>query len=182
MARTGCASGAAISACGTARNQFRARQVLPAYGLQSLPPIHFQELTKVLLRTIPGGHFNMAENRTFLLCVDTPALNPRPPGWLVGRTVEVVRQKEESCAVQTSPTSIGEGVRSPSRGRARNNRARGLPFAVPGGFFAKTYFFSSMMRASNGLLAKFSGRCSQGSSDERNSPAFFWNFSVLPSG
>src|SRR5713226_6598658 len=70
MARTGCASGAAISACGTARNQFRARQVLPAYGLQSLPPIHFQELTKVLFRTIPGGHFNMAENRTFLLCVD----------------------------------------------------------------------------------------------------------------
>src|SRR5712692_1847344 len=71
MARTGCASGAAISACGTARNQFRARQVLPAYGLQSLPPIHFQELTKVLFRTIPGGHFNMAENRTFLLCVDS---------------------------------------------------------------------------------------------------------------
>src|SRR6266852_351026 len=71
MARTGCASGAAISACGTARNQFRARQVLPAYGLQSWPPIHFQELTKVLFRTIPGGHFNMAENRTFLLCVDT---------------------------------------------------------------------------------------------------------------
>src|SRR5713226_6608873 len=72
MARTGCASGAAISACAAARNRRRARQVLPAYGLQSLPPIHFQELTKVLLRTIPGGHFNMAENRTFLLCVDTP--------------------------------------------------------------------------------------------------------------
>jgi len=25
----------------------------------------------VLLQTIPGGHFNMAENRTFLLCVDS---------------------------------------------------------------------------------------------------------------
>ncbi len=45
-------------------------QVLPAYGLPSLPPIHYQGFTKVLLRTIPGGHFNMAENRTFLLCVD----------------------------------------------------------------------------------------------------------------
>jgi hypothetical protein len=71
MARTGCASAAAICACATARKQHRERQVLPAYGLQSLPLIPFQELTKVLLRTIHGGHFNMAENRTFLLCVDS---------------------------------------------------------------------------------------------------------------
>jgi hypothetical protein len=28
-------------------------------------------LTKVPLQTIHGGHFNMSENRTFLLCVDT---------------------------------------------------------------------------------------------------------------
>jgi len=34
------------------------------------PPIHLQEFIKVFLRTIPGGHFYMAENRTFLLCVD----------------------------------------------------------------------------------------------------------------
>src|SRR6266568_4895085 len=74
MARTGCAFGAAISACTTARNRRRARQVLPAYGLPSLPPIHYQGFTKVLLRTIPGGHFNMAENRTFLLCVDSMLL------------------------------------------------------------------------------------------------------------
>src|SRR5712692_7249132 len=64
MARTGYASGAAICRCITARNRPRARQVLPAYGLQSLPPSPFQELTKVLLRIIHGGHFNMAENRT----------------------------------------------------------------------------------------------------------------------
>src|SRR5437879_5949229 len=70
MARTGCASAAVTSACGTARNRRRARQVLPAYGLQSLPPIPSQEFTKVLLRTTHGGHFNMAEKRTFLLCVD----------------------------------------------------------------------------------------------------------------
>src|SRR5260370_16246135 len=77
MARTGCASGAAISACATARNRRRARQVLAAYGLPSLPPNHYPGFTKVLLRTIPGGHFNMAENRTFLLCVDT-RIRPRP--------------------------------------------------------------------------------------------------------
>ena len=45
-------------------------EVLPAYGLQDLPQINYQEFTKVLLRTIHGGHFNMAEKRTFLICVD----------------------------------------------------------------------------------------------------------------
>jgi hypothetical protein len=29
----------------------------------------------VLLRTIHGGHFNMAEKRTFLICVDTITRN-----------------------------------------------------------------------------------------------------------
>ncbi|MGB2644751.1 MAG: hypothetical protein WA530_15355, partial [Candidatus Acidiferrum sp.] len=38
---------------------------------QGLPQIPFQERTKAPLQTIHGGHFNMAENRTFLLCVDT---------------------------------------------------------------------------------------------------------------
>src|SRR6266404_1872285 len=70
-APTGCVSAVATSACATARQPRRARQVLPAYGLQDSPPIHSQEFTKVLLQTIHGGHFNMAENRTFLLCVDT---------------------------------------------------------------------------------------------------------------
>src|SRR2546425_8602593 len=78
MARTGCASAAVTSACGTARNRRRARQVLPAYGLQSLPPIPSQEFTKVLLRTTHGGHFNMAEKRTFLLCVDSLQASFRP--------------------------------------------------------------------------------------------------------
>src|SRR5580704_14430678 len=71
MAHTGCASVAAISGCATARNRRHARQVLPPYGLQGLPQIPFQERTKVHPQTIPGGHFNMAENRTFLLCVDS---------------------------------------------------------------------------------------------------------------
>jgi hypothetical protein len=70
-ARTGCASVAAICGCATVRNRRRARQVLPAYGLQDLPQIPFPEKTKVHPPTIPGGHFNMAENRTFLLCVDS---------------------------------------------------------------------------------------------------------------
>jgi hypothetical protein len=48
------------------------RAVSPsAYGLQDSPPIHSQKFTKVLLQTTHGGHFNMAENRTFLLCVDS---------------------------------------------------------------------------------------------------------------
>jgi hypothetical protein len=34
--------------------------------------MHSQKFTKVLLPTTHGGHFYMAENRTFLLCVDTP--------------------------------------------------------------------------------------------------------------
>ena len=34
-------------------------QSLPAYGLQYLPQINYQEFTKVLLRTIHGGHFNI---------------------------------------------------------------------------------------------------------------------------
>src|ERR1700737_2872864 len=84
-------------------------------------------------------------------------------------SVEVIRQAEEARAVRTSRTSLGEG----------NVSGRSL---AGGTFFAHTYFFSSMNRASNGLLAKFSGRCSQGCSEERNSPAFFWNFSVRPFG
>ncbi|MGH9675488.1 MAG: hypothetical protein ACRD36_00175, partial [Candidatus Acidiferrum sp.] len=39
--------------------------------LQDFPQTPLQENPKVLLRIIHGGHFNMAENRTFLLCVDS---------------------------------------------------------------------------------------------------------------
>ncbi|MGC1483875.1 MAG: hypothetical protein WA789_08785 [Candidatus Acidiferrum sp.] len=52
MARTGSASVAAICGSGTPWNRRRARQVLPAYGLQVLPQIPFQERTKAPLRTI----------------------------------------------------------------------------------------------------------------------------------
>ena len=73
MARTGCDFVAAISACDTARNRRRARQVLPAYGLQDLPrrKINNRNRNISLPRNTHGGHFYMAENRTFLLCVDT---------------------------------------------------------------------------------------------------------------
>ena len=42
------------------------------------PRIQYRRPERVFLRTIHGGHFNMAENRTFLLCVDIayPGLTP----------------------------------------------------------------------------------------------------------
>jgi hypothetical protein len=46
------------------------RAVSPC-GLQDSPPMHSQKFTKALLQTTHAGHFNMTENRTFLLCVDT---------------------------------------------------------------------------------------------------------------
>src|ERR1700674_4914620 len=72
MARTGCDFEAAISACATAPNRRRARQVLPAYGLQDLSRRKTNNRNRniSLPRNIHGGHFYMAENRTFLLCVD----------------------------------------------------------------------------------------------------------------
>src|SRR5579863_5201543 len=73
MARTGCAFGVAISPCAPARNQRHARQVLPAYGLQALPRTEHANHRSRLLLIIHGGHFNMAENRTFLLCIDSAA-------------------------------------------------------------------------------------------------------------
>ena len=69
MAPTGCAFGSAICACATVRNR-RARQVLPAYGLQAFPRTEYLNLKKGFLQITHGGHFNMAETRTFLLCVD----------------------------------------------------------------------------------------------------------------
>jgi len=73
MARTGCDFEAAISACDTAPNRRRARQILPAYGLQDLSRRKTNNRNRniFLPRNTHGGHFYMAENRTFLLCVDT---------------------------------------------------------------------------------------------------------------
>ena len=70
MARTGCDFAAAISAYDTALTR-RARQVLPAYGLQAFPRTEYPNPQKLFLPTIHGGHFYMAENRTFLFCVDS---------------------------------------------------------------------------------------------------------------
>src|ERR1700692_4711933 len=81
MARIGYASAAGISACAIAQRPCNHPQALPAYGLQSsrnkppnpntkLNPNTMCPLT-ILGKENPGsGHFYMAENRTFLLCVD----------------------------------------------------------------------------------------------------------------
>src|SRR5258706_12154765 len=80
MARTGYVSAAATCACAIAQHPCDRPQVLPAYGLQDLRNEH-QTKTKsnpntMCLRITPGGnrgtgHFYLAKNRTFLLCVDT---------------------------------------------------------------------------------------------------------------
>src|ERR1017187_5533829 len=79
MARTGCAFVAVTCPCTPARTH-RDRQVLPAYGLQDLP-IKNQNprvgsnpntmcLPVTLGENLGGGHFYLAQTRTFLLCVD----------------------------------------------------------------------------------------------------------------
>ncbi len=78
---TGCASAAAICACAPAQNRCARPQVLPAYGLQDLPNEYRNPKTKSNPNTMclpitlgenhGSGHFYLAENRTFLLCVDT---------------------------------------------------------------------------------------------------------------
>src|ERR1039458_281594 len=80
MARTGCAFVAVTCPCTPARTH-RDRQVLPAYGPQDLP-IKNQNprvgsnpntmcLPVTLGENLGGGHFYLAQTRTFLLCVDT---------------------------------------------------------------------------------------------------------------
>src|ERR1700675_540406 len=83
MARTGYASAAAISACAIAQHPCDRPQVLPAYGLQDLRNEEQNQKTKsnpniMCLLSTPGGnrgtgHFYLAKNRTFLLCVDSRA-------------------------------------------------------------------------------------------------------------
>src|ERR1700684_3042987 len=80
MARTGCVSAAAISPCAPAPTRCD-RQGLPAYGLQDLQiegrslPTQSNPNTMCLPITLGenrgGGHFYLAQIRTFLLCVDT---------------------------------------------------------------------------------------------------------------
>src|SRR5579863_7402212 len=83
MEVTGCATAAVISPCAPARNPCDRSQVLAAFGLQDsrITEQHFKTKanpnpnTMCLLSTLgedPGsGHFYLAKNRTFLLCVDT---------------------------------------------------------------------------------------------------------------
>src|ERR1700733_15815997 len=87
MDRTGCVSAAAICTCAPARTRCD-RQVLPAYGLQDLPiegrnlPTQSNPNTMCLPITLGenlgGGHFYLAQIRTFLLCVDTRILSRQP--------------------------------------------------------------------------------------------------------
>src|ERR1700676_4630429 len=81
MARTGYAFAAAISACAIAQHPCARPQVLPAYGLRDARNEEQNQKTKSNPNTMcppftPGGnhgtgHFYLAKNRTFLLCVDT---------------------------------------------------------------------------------------------------------------
>src|ERR1700726_2517190 len=90
MEATGCAPAAAICTCAPAHNPCGRPQVLPAYGLLDSRTRHRDPKsnpnTMCLLSTLGGslgsGHFYLAKNRTFLLCVDiTPnwALSGRLP-------------------------------------------------------------------------------------------------------
>src|SRR5258708_38496422 len=85
MARTGYVCAAATCACAIAQHPCDRAQVLPAYGLQDLRNEHQDPKTKsnpntMCLLITPGGnrgtgHFYLAKNRTFLLCVDTNLLH-----------------------------------------------------------------------------------------------------------
>src|ERR1700686_1680100 len=84
MEATGCATAAAICTCAPAHNPCGRPQVLPAYGLQDSRTRHRDPKsnpnTMCLLSTLGGslgsGHFYLAKNRTFLLCVDTNCQAP----------------------------------------------------------------------------------------------------------
>ena len=82
MGRTGCASAAVISAWPIARHHDDPPRILPAYGLQDsrnqspnpklkLNPNTTCPLTILGRENHGSGHFYLAENRPFLLCVDS---------------------------------------------------------------------------------------------------------------
>ena len=93
MEATGCATEGATCTCAPVPNRRGVPQVLPAYGLQDLRNEHRNPKTKAnpntmcLQSTLGGdlgsGHFYLAKNRTFLLCVDTKRDTKRekPPVW-----------------------------------------------------------------------------------------------------
>jgi hypothetical protein len=99
MAPTGYASAAAICACAIAQHPCDRPQVLPAYGLQDLRNKQRDPKTKsnpntMCLHITPGGnhgtgHFYLAKNRTFLLCVDMNAdMNAGMNAGVTARIVE----------------------------------------------------------------------------------------------
>src|SRR5437588_8924597 len=77
---TGCVTADAICTCAPVQNRCGCPQVLPAYGLQDLWNEHRNPKAKsnphtmclqiTLGEDLGSGHFYLAENRTFLLCVD----------------------------------------------------------------------------------------------------------------
>src|SRR4029077_11698669 len=87
MARPGYVSAAATCACAIAQHPCDRPQVLPAYGLQDPRNEEQNQKTKsnpntmCLQITLGGnhgtGHFYLARNRTFLLCVDTKGYEGR---------------------------------------------------------------------------------------------------------
>src|ERR1700684_4194646 len=112
MEATGCATAGAIYTCGTAQNPRERPQVLPAYGLQDLRNNHQDPKTKSHPNTMRlpitlgenhgSGHFYLAKNRTFLLCVDTPARQLSP-------------QNENVRFVQSRNVRFSRGRGAPAR-------------------------------------------------------------------
>src|SRR5450755_2327840 len=98
--------------CEPAQNPSNCPQVLPAYGLQDLWNEHQEPKTRSNPNTMcpqitlgenhGTGHFYLAENRTFLLCVDTksnPIQSPGKRGGLNGSMqhfLEVYSQESEN--------------------------------------------------------------------------------------
>src|SRR6202050_4586946 len=112
MEDTGFATAGAIYTCGTAQNPRERPQVLPAYGLQDLRNNHQDPKTKSHPNTMRlpitlgenhgSGHFYLAKNRTFLLCVDTKTADLTPT--TVRRSRGGCRFRL-ACALQQTPDS-----------------------------------------------------------------------------
>src|ERR1700683_2542671 len=85
MEATGCATAGAICTCAPAQNPRERAQVLAAYGLQDLRNNHPDPKTKSNPNTMclqitlgenhGSGHFYLAQNGTFLRCVDRKRLD-----------------------------------------------------------------------------------------------------------
>src|SRR5207302_5111417 len=105
---TGCVTADAICTCAPVQNRYGVPQVLPAYGLQDLWNEHRNPKTKsnpntmclqiTLGEDLGSGHFYLAENRTFLLCVD------RLPGLgypVLGAALSLYQLQCESSEIRT---------------------------------------------------------------------------------